>query len=364
MAPNPWPARTMRSAGSRQQPRSLGRGEHVVGEGRRVVALGRGVGQAVPAQVHGDDAPDRAQATSDRRPRPGRVRQPVDEQDAGCIGHAGPGGLAGPPQSRKWIRSPGATSTTKPSGSAARSGGGSGSIAPRIRAPWPSAAGAPEALRPVTARTALRGARRGRPRRHPGAVRERARRGRRRHRRRAHARAAARERHRARRDAVRPVRGRAAHANGAPTGSRSRTGSRSSGCRSRRTSPTRTTSPTRSGSRSSTSSPTTSASTTTGSTSSASTDRRQSARIATAATRPDQRRAPNATRIGIVSQRNRRRPGADQRRVAIAAGPHVVEADRRVGQPDEHHDLRRDRDREGRVDQRAQRERRRRRRRS
>ena len=76
----------------------------------------------------------------------------------------------------------------------------------------------------------------------------------------------------ARRDAVRPVRGRRRGPSGAPTGSPCPTGSRCSGCRSRRTSRIPTTSPTRSGSPSSTSSPITSASTTTGSTSSASTD--------------------------------------------------------------------------------------------
>ena len=89
MAPNPWPARTTRSRGSRQQPGSFGRGEHIAREGRRVVALGRGVGQPVAAQVHRDDAPEGAQAASHRGPRPGRVRQPVDEQHARCVGHVG-----------------------------------------------------------------------------------------------------------------------------------------------------------------------------------------------------------------------------------------------------------------------------------
>ena len=61
----------------------------------------------------------------------------------------------GPPQSRKWIRSPGPTTTTKPSGSAAASGGGTAPIAPRIRAPWPSAAAgpAPAVPAPDTARS-------------------------------------------------------------------------------------------------------------------------------------------------------------------------------------------------------------------
>ena len=101
------------------------------------------------------------------------------------------------------------------------------------------------------------------------------------------ARSAARERDRRGRHALRPVRGRAADRMGCRLGADARTGSRSFGCRSRRTSPTRTTSPTRSGSRSSTSSPTTSASTTTDSTSSASTDR-QSDRSTTKAREADQ----------------------------------------------------------------------------
>ena len=81
-------------------------------------------------------------------------------------------------------------------------------------------------------------------------------------------------------------------------------------------------------------------------TSSASTDRqpaqhqprRCTARPSSAAAEPEQHRP--------VSQRNRVVPGRRHGRIAIAAGPDVIEADRRVGQPDEHHDLRRDRERE------------------
>ena len=85
--------------------------------------------------------------------------------------------------------------------------------------------------------TALRDAGRSGARRDPDAVRGRARRGRDRHRGRAVARAAPRERPRTRRHALRPVRGRPAHRLGRRLGRRSRTGSRSSACRSRRTSP-------------------------------------------------------------------------------------------------------------------------------
>ena len=53
-------------------------------------------------------------------------------------------GPAGPPQSRKWMRSPSSTRTTNPSGSAAGSAAGTdprgNSIVARIRAPWSSAA--------------------------------------------------------------------------------------------------------------------------------------------------------------------------------------------------------------------------------
>ena len=72
----------------------------------------------------------------------------MDEQDrVECRPGGGTGG--GPPQSRKWSRTPGSTSTTKPSGSAEGSGSGAAaasasalrSIAPRIRGPCPSAAG-------------------------------------------------------------------------------------------------------------------------------------------------------------------------------------------------------------------------------
>ena len=65
----------------------------------------------------------------------------------------------------------------------------------------------------------------------------------------------------------------------------------------------------------------------------------------------------NAIRIGTRQPSEQAPAGDGCRRVAIAARSHVVEADRRSRQPDEHHDLRRDRDREGRVDQRAERER-------
>ena len=192
----------------------------------------------------------------------------------------------------------------------------------------------------------------------PRAVRGRSRRGRDRHRRRADRRPAARERDRARRDAVRPVRGRAADRMGRRLGCRSRTGSRSSGCRSRRTSPIPTTSPTRSGSRSSTSSPTTSGSTTTGSTSSASTERR---RLAGADARDERDQAEHARRTN-AGQHRPRQPAeppparARDQRVAVAAGPHVVETERRPRQADEHDDLRRDRDRQRRVDERPERE--------
>ena len=161
------------------------------------------------------------------------------------------------------------------------------------------------------------------------AVRGRPRRGRHRHRRRADRRPAARERARPGRDAVRPVRGRAADRVGRRLGRRSRTGSRSSGCRSRRTSPIRTTSPTRSGSRSSTSSPTTSASTTTGSTSSASTDRARRAQAdgdRTAERRRARRRRTRAS-IGQRQPAERPAPGSAVGRVAIAARADVVEPD-------------------------------------
>ena len=48
-----------------------------------VVAVGRGVREAVAAQVDRHDVPDAAQPARDGRPRPGRVRQAVDEQDPG-----------------------------------------------------------------------------------------------------------------------------------------------------------------------------------------------------------------------------------------------------------------------------------------
>ena len=59
---------------------------------------------------------------------------------------------------------------------------------------------------------------------------------------------------------------------------------------------------------------------------------------------PDQAEPRTRARIGRVSHRNRRTPGPGQVGIAVAAGPDVVEAEGRAGQPDEHHDLRRDRD--------------------
>ena len=78
-------------------------------------------------------------------------------------------------------------------------------------------------------------------------------------------------------------------------------------------------------------------------------DRRSSRRGRPAADEPD----PHRDR---VSQRNRRLPGHRRRWIAIAARTDVVETDRRAGQPDEHDDLRRDRDRERGVDERPERE--------
>ena len=77
---------------------------------RGVRGLGRGVREAVAAEIHRDDrrAP-RTRATGVQIHR--SARQAVDEQDAV------PSAAAGPPQARKWMRSPGVTSTTNPSGS-------------------------------------------------------------------------------------------------------------------------------------------------------------------------------------------------------------------------------------------------------
>ena len=312
MAPNPWPARTTRSPGSPPAARSPRRPRATsLGEGRRVVGrLGRRVRQPVAAQVHRDDAPERRAAGA----RPASTTRPCSTARGSSRTPGTPARrVAGPPQSRKWIRSPGVDHDDEAVGLGCE-------VRRRQRAPSPLGYGRHGQAPP------------GRPKRSvpsppdtarsrswstvaldaiPEPFASRARRGRDRHRRRAVRRAAARERHRAGRDAVRPVRGRAADGVGRRLGRRSRTGSRSSGCRSRRTSPIRTTSPTRSGSRSSTSSPTTSASTTTGSTSSASTDRRQlGERSPTAATRPSQPDDERDPASAIVSQRNRRRPGA------------------------------------------------------
>ena len=69
-----------------EQARAFRDREHVIGERGWVVALGRGVGQAVPAQVHRDDVTNRPDPACDRIPRPRRIRQPVDQQDPGRAG--------------------------------------------------------------------------------------------------------------------------------------------------------------------------------------------------------------------------------------------------------------------------------------
>ena len=89
-----------------EQARTLGDRHDVVGSSSEVVGavLGRGIGQAVAAEVHRHDrepAAWAAEPSRDRRPDPGGLAQPVD--------HDGPGrprASGGPPQSRKWIRSP------------------------------------------------------------------------------------------------------------------------------------------------------------------------------------------------------------------------------------------------------------------
>ena len=70
-------------AGCLEQAGALSDRDDVPREGRGVVAVGRGIGQAVAAQVHGDHVTNGAQPAGHRRPRPRRVRQAVDEQDAG-----------------------------------------------------------------------------------------------------------------------------------------------------------------------------------------------------------------------------------------------------------------------------------------
>ena len=101
-----------------EQAGSLGGRDDVVRRTFGVVPLRRRVGEPVAAQVHRDDARDGAEPSRDRRPaRPsGRGR--------GSAGRPAP--RRRPPQSRKWIRSPGSTSTTNPWGSAVASGDGHG----------------------------------------------------------------------------------------------------------------------------------------------------------------------------------------------------------------------------------------------
>ena len=66
---------------------------------------------------------------------------------------------------------------------------------------------------------------------------------------------------------------------------------------------------------------------------------------------------PVPMRTGRVSHRNRAPPaGAAPPGSFRATGANMVKTDRRVGQPDEHHDLRRDRDRERGVEQSPERE--------
>ena len=91
IAPNPWPASTTRDPppGRGEQPGSLGDRHDVGREDRQVVraVIGRGVREAVPAQVHRHDPSHAVRASQpprDRRPDPGRLRQPVDRHDPGA----------------------------------------------------------------------------------------------------------------------------------------------------------------------------------------------------------------------------------------------------------------------------------------
>jgi hypothetical protein len=77
-----------RSAGQQSAP--LGRGDHVRGKGRLVVPTGRRVGQAVPAQVHRDDAAARGEPAGDRRPHPGSLGDAVDQEHAGRVRRSTP----------------------------------------------------------------------------------------------------------------------------------------------------------------------------------------------------------------------------------------------------------------------------------
>ena len=81
-------ARAQRAIGTRivrerQQPGALGHRDRVLRKVLAVIAVGRRVRQAVAAQVHGDDAGKRPNPARDRRPGPGGLGQPVDQQDPG-----------------------------------------------------------------------------------------------------------------------------------------------------------------------------------------------------------------------------------------------------------------------------------------
>ena len=124
IAPNPWPARTTRSPGSPRAAPTPRRRRRVLGEGREVVArLGRGVGQAVAAQVHRHDVARRRAAGA--RPASTTRRcceQAVDQQDARAPSAPRPGR----PSRGSGSGRPASTTTTKPVGLGGRVGGGDG----------------------------------------------------------------------------------------------------------------------------------------------------------------------------------------------------------------------------------------------
>ena len=126
--PEPVTGEDDRAAPSVEQPGALRDRDDVVGRGRRGRRrrLGRRVGQAVPAEVHRDASAGpaiRRRATGAQTQA--LADEPVDERRRPAL-------AAPPPQSRKWIRSPGSTTTTKPGGSPAGSGGAALGHAARI----------------------------------------------------------------------------------------------------------------------------------------------------------------------------------------------------------------------------------------
>ena len=72
------------------QPGALGDRDDVVGQRGRVVLGGRGVRQAVAAQVDGDGPDEPPEPARHGGPGPGGPGQPVDQEDAGSAAAAGP----------------------------------------------------------------------------------------------------------------------------------------------------------------------------------------------------------------------------------------------------------------------------------